>query len=57
MGENYVEGVILDLEKTWEEFDLWILFICFLFMGLDFIDFIIVLGKRLKIEIRYVFMG
>lgn len=57
MGENYVEGVILDLEKMWEEFDLWILFICFLFMGLDFIDFIIVLGKRLKIEIRYVFMG
>ncbi|XP_072317021.1 dynein axonemal heavy chain 5 [Eucyclogobius newberryi] len=57
MGENYTEGVILDLEKTWEEADPRTPLICFLSMGSDPTDSIIALGKRLKIETRYVSMG
>ncbi|XP_078247829.1 dynein axonemal heavy chain 5 isoform X3 [Pogona vitticeps] len=57
MGEKYVEGVILDLEKTWEESDPRTPLICFLSMGSDPTDSIIALGKRLKIETRYVSMG
>ncbi|XP_032373613.1 dynein heavy chain 5, axonemal isoform X1 [Etheostoma spectabile] len=57
MGEKYTEGVILDLEKTWEESDQRTPLICFLSMGSDPTDSIIALGKRLKIETRYVSMG
>uniref|UniRef100_A0A8C6ZRG5 Dynein heavy chain 5, axonemal n=1 Tax=Nothoprocta perdicaria TaxID=30464 RepID=A0A8C6ZRG5_NOTPE len=57
MGEKYAEGVILDLEKTWEESDPHTPLICFLSMGSDPTDSIIALGKRLKIETRYVSMG
>ncbi|KAJ0065958.1 hypothetical protein NL108_000216 [Boleophthalmus pectinirostris] len=57
MGEKYTEGVILDLEKTWEEADPRTPLICFLSMGSDPTDSIIALGKRLKIETRYVSMG
>lgn len=57
MGENYAEGVILDLEKTWEESDPRTPLICFLSMGSDPTDSIIALGKRQKIETRYVSMG
>ncbi|KAF1387642.1 hypothetical protein PFLUV_G00082060 [Perca fluviatilis] len=57
MGEKYTEGVILDLEKTWEESDPRTPLICFLSMGSDPTDSIIALGKRLKIETRYVSMG
>ncbi|OXB65197.1 hypothetical protein ASZ78_004954 [Callipepla squamata] len=57
MGEKYAEGVILDLEKTWEESDPRIPLICFLSMGSDPTDSIIALGKRLKTETRYVSMG
>ncbi|XP_066479011.1 dynein axonemal heavy chain 5 [Tiliqua scincoides] len=57
MGEKYAEGVILDLEKTWEESDKRTPLICFLSMGSDPTDSIIALGKRLKIETRYVSMG
>ncbi|CAB1334214.1 unnamed protein product [Coregonus sp. 'balchen'] len=57
MGEKYAEGVILDLEKTWEESDPRTPLICFLSMGSDPTDSINVLGKRLKIETRYVSMG
>lgn len=57
MGEKYAEGVILDLEKTWEESDPRTPLICFLSMGSDPTDSIIALGKRLKIETRYVSMG
>ncbi|XP_034144998.1 dynein heavy chain 5, axonemal isoform X2 [Esox lucius] len=57
MGEKYAEGVILDMEKTWEESDRRTPLICFLSMGSDPTDSIIVLGKRLKIETRYVSMG
>ncbi|XP_062848702.1 dynein axonemal heavy chain 5 [Trichomycterus rosablanca] len=57
LGERYAEGVILDLEKTWEEADPRTPLICFLSMGSDPTDSIIALGKRLKIETRYVSMG
>nr|XP_034491996.1 dynein heavy chain 5, axonemal [Marmota flaviventris] len=57
MGENYAEGVILDLEKTWEESDARTPLICLLSMGSDPTESIIALGKRLKIETRYVSMG
>ncbi|XP_059507513.1 dynein axonemal heavy chain 5-like [Stegostoma tigrinum] len=57
LGEKYAEGVILDLEKSWEESDTRTPLICFLSMGSDPTDRIIALGKRLKIETRYVSMG
>ncbi|KAM8811434.1 dynein axonemal heavy chain 5 [Eudromia elegans] len=57
MGEKYAEGVILDLEKTWEESDPHTPLICFLSMGSDPTDSIIALGKRLKIETCCVSMG
>uniref|UniRef100_A0A671S0V1 Dynein heavy chain 5, axonemal-like n=1 Tax=Sinocyclocheilus anshuiensis TaxID=1608454 RepID=A0A671S0V1_9TELE len=57
MGERYAEGVILDLEKTWEESDPRTPLICFLSMGSDPTDPIIALGKRQRIETRYVSMG
>uniref|UniRef100_A0A5F8GJ93 Dynein axonemal heavy chain 5 n=1 Tax=Monodelphis domestica TaxID=13616 RepID=A0A5F8GJ93_MONDO len=57
MGEKYAEGFVLDLEKTWEESDPRTPLICFLSMGSDPTDSIIALGKRLKIETRYVSMG
>ncbi|XP_015212531.2 dynein axonemal heavy chain 5 isoform X1 [Lepisosteus oculatus] len=57
MGQKYAEGVILDLENTWEESGPRIPLICFLSMGSDPTDSIIALGKRLKIETRYVSMG
>lgn len=57
MGEKYAEGVILDLEKTWEESDARTPLICLLSMGSDPTDSIIALGKKLKIETRYVSMG
>uniref|UniRef100_A0A672FPW1 Dynein, axonemal, heavy chain 5 n=1 Tax=Salarias fasciatus TaxID=181472 RepID=A0A672FPW1_SALFA len=57
MGDKYTEGVILDLEKMWEESDPRTPLICFLSMGSDPTDSIIALGKKLKIETRYVSMG
>ncbi|XP_037128984.1 dynein heavy chain 5, axonemal isoform X2 [Syngnathus acus] len=57
MGEKYTEGAILDLEQTWEESDSRTPMICFLSMGSDPTDSIIALGKRLKIETKYVSMG
>ncbi|XP_069709589.1 dynein axonemal heavy chain 5 [Phaenicophaeus curvirostris] len=57
MGEKYAEGVILNLEETWEESDPRTPLICFLSMGSDPTDSIIALGKRLKTETRYVSMG
>lgn len=57
MGEKYTEGVILDLEKMWEESDPRTPLICFLSMGSDPTDSIIALGKRLKFETRNVSMG
>nr|XP_019946997.1 PREDICTED: dynein heavy chain 5, axonemal [Paralichthys olivaceus] len=57
MGDKYTEGVILDVEKTWEESDPRTPLICFLSMGSDPTDSIIALGKRQKIDTRYVSMG
>lgn len=57
MGEKYSEGVVLDLEKTWEESQPRTPLICFLSMGSDPTDSIIALGKRHRIETRYVSMG
>nr|XP_032816356.1 dynein heavy chain 5, axonemal isoform X1 [Petromyzon marinus] len=57
MGESFAEGVILDLERTWEESDPRTPLICFLSMGSDPTDSIIALGKRLRLETRYVSMG
>ncbi|MEQ2166023.1 Dynein heavy chain 5, axonemal, partial [Goodea atripinnis] len=57
MGEKYIEGVILDLEKMWEESDPRTPLICFLSMGSDPTDSITALGKKHKIETRYVSMG
>lgn len=59
MGFNYVENVIFDLEKIWEESDNKILLINFLFMGLDFISFIENFVKRYKFgknEIKLLFL-
>ncbi|KAM8826831.1 dynein axonemal heavy chain 5-like [Synchiropus picturatus] len=57
MGEKFAEGVILDLEKTWEESDQRTPLICFLSMGSDPTDSIIALGKRHSIETKYISMG
>lgn len=57
MGERYAESVILDLERTWEESDPRTPLICLLSMGSDPTDSIIALGKRQKVETRYVSMG
>lgn len=57
LGKRYIEGVILDLEKSWEETEPRTPLICFLSMGSDPTDRIIALGKRLKIETRSVSMG
>ena len=57
MGERYAEGVILDLERTWEESDPRSPLVCFLSMGSDPTDSITALGKRLKMDTRYVSMG
>uniref|UniRef100_A0A8B9HVU9 Dynein, axonemal, heavy chain 5 n=1 Tax=Astyanax mexicanus TaxID=7994 RepID=A0A8B9HVU9_ASTMX len=57
MGERYAEGVILDLERTWEESDPRTPIICLLSMGSDPTDIIIALGKRQKVETAYVSMG
>lgn len=57
MGVKYAEGVILDLEETWKESDPRTPLICFLSMGSDPTGSIIALGKKLKVETRYVSMG
>ncbi|XP_048464583.1 dynein axonemal heavy chain 5 [Rhincodon typus] len=57
MGEKYAEGLVLDLEMTWEESDKHTPLICFLSMGSDPTDSIIALGKKVKIETRCVSMG
>ncbi|XP_069770267.1 dynein axonemal heavy chain 5 isoform X3 [Narcine bancroftii] len=57
MGEKYAEGVILDIEKTWEESDRYTPLICFLSMGSDPTDSIKALGKKIKIETHCISMG
>ena len=46
MGEKYAEGVILNLEATWEESDAHTPLICFLSMGSDPTGSIESLAKR-----------
>jgi hypothetical protein len=49
LGPSYAEGVILDLEKTWEETDERVPLICFLSMGSDPTNSIESLAKRHKL--------
>ena len=49
LGTSYAEGVILDLEKTWEESDAHTPLICFLSMGSDPTNSIEGLAKRHKL--------
>ena len=51
LGPSYAEGVILDLEKTWEETDERTPLICFLSMGSDPTNSIESLAKRHKLGI------
>lgn len=57
MGEKYAEGVILDLEATWEESNPRVPLICFLSMGSDPTNNIEGLAKKLKLECRAISMG
>lgn len=52
LGSSYAEGVILDLEKTWEESDERTPLICFLSMGSDPTNSIESLSKRHKLGKR-----
>ncbi|XP_071824188.1 dynein axonemal heavy chain 5-like [Apostichopus japonicus] len=57
LGEPYAEGVILDLEGTWEESDSRTPLICFLSMGSDPTNNIELVAKKKKIECRAISMG
>jgi dynein heavy chain, axonemal len=57
IGEKYIEGVILDLEKMCEESDPRTPLICFLSMGSDPTNLIEQLAKRKSIEIKAISMG
>ena len=57
LGDRYAEGVILDLETTWEESDLRTPLICFLSMGSDPTNMIEGLAKKKKMECRAISMG
>ena len=57
MGPQYAEGVILDLEKTWQESDRVTPLICFLSMGSDPTNNIESLSKKLKLECVAISMG
>lgn len=49
LGSKYAEGVILDLQQTWEESDNRTPLICFLSMGSDPTNSIEQLAKRMKL--------
>lgn len=57
MGKRYAEGVILDLEKTWEESDPRTPLICFLSMGSDPTNNIEGLAKKLRLDCQAISMG
>lgn len=57
MGEAYAEGVILDLEKMWEESNIRTPLICFLSMGSDPTNNIEGLAKKLKLDCHSISMG
>ena len=52
IGKKYAEGVILNLQETWEESDIRTPMICFLSMGSDPTNNIESLAKRLKLGKR-----
>ncbi len=57
MGGKYAEGVILDIEKTWEESDPRTPLICFLSMGSDPTNNIEALAKKLRLDCQAISMG
>ena len=57
MGENFAEGVILDIEATWQESDPHTPLVCFLSMGSDPTNMIEHLAKKQKLECRSISMG
>ena len=57
MGERFAEGVILNLEATWEESDIKTPMIGLLSMGSDPTSAIEGLAKRNNIECRAISMG
>ncbi len=57
LGEEFAEGVILDLEATWQESDIRTPLVCFLSMGSDPTNMIEQLAKKHKIECRSISMG
>lgn len=57
MGEKFAEGVILNLEATWEESDIHTPLIGLLSMGSDPTSAIEGLAKRHSIECRAISMG
>ena len=57
MGEQFAEGVVLDLEEMLAESSIRIPMICFLSMGSDPTTQIINLAKKKKLECKDVSMG
>ena len=57
IGEKFIEGVILDLERMFEESDARTPLVCFLSMGSDPTTLIEQLGKRKNIEVKAISMG
>ena len=57
IGEKFIEGVILDLERMFEESDARTPLVCFLSMGSDPTILIEQLGKRKNIEVKAISMG
>ncbi|XP_064611990.1 dynein axonemal heavy chain 5-like isoform X2 [Liolophura sinensis] len=57
LGDKYAEGVILDLERMWEESDNRNPMICLLSMGADPTPNIEGLAKKHKLEMRNISMG
>lgn len=57
IGERYIESVILDLEKMWDESDTRTPMICFLSMGSDPTSLIEQLAKRKGYESKAISMG
>jgi len=52
IGERYIEGVVLDLEKMLDESEPRTPLICFLYMGSDPTTIIEQLGKRKNIDVK-----
>jgi dynein heavy chain len=57
LGDRYAEGVILDIEKVWEESESRTPMVGMLSMGSDPTQSIELLAKKLKIEYRAISMG